>query len=104
MSYLWQVIGIAGTPDKCNLVKRLGADECVNYRSESFKEDLIRATDGYIDAYFGIPPTCAAILWSIHKADETDNVGGSILDLLLTRMKRFGRIAVWYAFPFSLIP
>lgn len=64
MSYLWQVTGIAGTPDKCNLVKRLGADECVNYRSESFKEDLIRATDGYVDAYFGIPPTRPVQLYS----------------------------------------
>ena len=56
MANLWQVIGIAGSPDKCNLVKRLGAAECVNYRSKSFQEDLIRATDGYVDAYFGIPP------------------------------------------------
>lgn len=92
-----QVIGIAGTPDKCSLVKRLGADECVNYRSDSFEEDLIRATEGDVDAYFGIP--LFASLYRL-KADDIDNVGGSILDLLLTRMKRFGRIAAWYVFPF----
>ena len=30
-------------------------------------------------------------------SDLIDNVGGDILDLMLTRMKRHGRIAVWYA-------
>lgn len=69
-----RVIGIAGTDDKCAWVKALGAEECVNYRSESFEEDLIKATEGYVEVYF-------------------DNVGGTILDLMLTRLKRFGRIA-----------
>lgn len=47
---------------------------CLNYKKPSFKEDLIKATDAYAEVYF-------------------DNVGGEILDLMLTRMKRGGRIA-----------
>ncbi|EYE92054.1 MDR family NADP-dependent oxidoreductase [Aspergillus ruber CBS 135680] len=69
-----RVIGIAGTDEKCKWVRSLGAEECVNYRSESFEEDLFKATEGYVEVYF-------------------DNVGGTILDLMLTRLKRFGRIA-----------
>lgn len=69
-----KVIGIAGTDDKCKWVESLGADSCLNYKSPSFKEDLIKATEGYVEVYF-------------------DNVGGEILDLMLGRMKKFGRIA-----------
>lgn len=50
-----QVIGIAGTDNKCAWVKALGAKECVNYRSGSFGEDLIKATEGYVEVYFGMP-------------------------------------------------
>lgn len=69
-----KVIGIAGGEKKCRWVESLGADVCVDYKSPSFKEDLIKATEGYVEVYF-------------------DNVGGEILDLMLTRMKRHGRIA-----------
>jgi NADPH-dependent curcumin reductase CurA len=69
-----RVIGIAGGEKKCRWVESLGADICVDYKSPSFKEDLIKATDGFVEVYF-------------------DNVGGEILDLMLTRIKRFGRIA-----------
>jgi NADPH-dependent curcumin reductase CurA len=69
-----RVIGIAGGDKKCRWVESLGADVCVDYKSPSFKEDLIKATDGFAEVYF-------------------DNVGGEILDLMLTRMKRYGRIA-----------
>jgi NADPH-dependent curcumin reductase CurA len=69
-----RVIGIAGGSKKCEWVRSLGADVCVDYRSPSFKEDLLAATEGFVEVYF-------------------DNVGGEILDLMLTRMKRFGRIA-----------
>ncbi|EXJ93069.1 hypothetical protein A1O3_01625 [Capronia epimyces CBS 606.96] len=66
-----QVIGIAGTDDKCRWVESLGADICLNYRSATFEEDLVKATDGFVDLYF-------------------DNVGGHILDLMLARLKRNG--------------
>ncbi|KAL4921470.1 hypothetical protein BDW62DRAFT_219568 [Aspergillus aurantiobrunneus] len=70
-----RVIGIAGTDDKCRWVEKLGADVCVNYKKDSFEKDLAKETEGFVDVYF-------------------DNVGGDILDLLLTRMKRHGRIAL----------
>ncbi|EUC35787.1 hypothetical protein COCCADRAFT_90009 [Bipolaris zeicola 26-R-13] len=69
-----RVIGIAGGAQKCKWVESLGADACVDYRSPSFKQDLRAATEGYVDVYF-------------------DNVGGDILSLMLTRMKKFGRVA-----------
>ncbi|KAL5343544.1 hypothetical protein BJX70DRAFT_407243 [Aspergillus crustosus] len=69
-----RVIGIAGTDEKCRWVEKLGADVCINYKKDSFEQDLIKETEGFVEVYF-------------------DNVGGSILDLMLTRMKRDGRIA-----------
>jgi NADPH-dependent curcumin reductase CurA len=69
-----KVIGIAGGQKKCDWVKSLGADVCVDYKSSTFVEDLKAATDGFVEVFF-------------------DGVGGEILDLMLTRMKRDGRIA-----------
>jgi NADPH-dependent curcumin reductase CurA len=69
-----RVIGIAGGEKKCKWVESLGADICIDYKSASFVEDLKKATEGYVEVYF-------------------DNVGGEILDLMLTRIKRFGRVA-----------
>lgn len=69
-----KVIGIAGSADKCKWVETLGADVCLNYKESTFKQNLIKATDGYVEVYF-------------------DNVGGEILDLMFTRMKKGGRIA-----------
>ncbi|OCK77177.1 NAD(P)-binding protein [Lepidopterella palustris CBS 459.81] len=69
-----KVIGIAGSDEKCRWVESLGADICVNYKSQSFKKDLMKATDGFVEVYY-------------------DNVGGEILDLMLTRLKRYGRVA-----------
>ena len=68
-----QVIGIAGSDEKCKWVESLGADKCFNYKSKTFYDDLKQATDGFIDVYF-------------------DNVGGEQLDFMLTRMVRFGRV------------
>ncbi|KAK4560699.1 quinone oxidoreductase [Recurvomyces mirabilis] len=71
-----KVIGIAGSADKCRWVEGLGADLCLNYKSESFAEDLKKATsgpDGFANVYY-------------------DNVGGEILDLMFTRMARHGRV------------
>ncbi|KAJ5728537.1 hypothetical protein N7493_004867 [Penicillium malachiteum] len=69
-----KVIGIAGTDEKCRWVEKLGADVCVNYKSPSFKEDLTKETEGFVEIYF-------------------DNVGGEILDFMLTRLAKFGRVA-----------
>lgn len=69
-----KVIGIAGSDDKCKWVESLGADVCLNYKAQEFRKQLRAATEGYVEVYY-------------------DNVGGSILDLMLTRMKKHGRIA-----------
>jgi NADPH-dependent curcumin reductase CurA len=69
-----KVIGIAGGANKCKWVESLGADVCIDYKSASFETDLKKATEGFVQVYF-------------------DNVGGDILDLMLTRMARHGRIA-----------
>lgn len=69
-----RVIGIAGNDEKCQWVESLGADKCLNYKKPEFKSELAKATEGYVDVYF-------------------DNVGGEILDLMLRRMARYGRIA-----------
>ncbi|KAF2795588.1 NAD(P)-binding protein [Melanomma pulvis-pyrius CBS 109.77] len=69
-----RIIGIAGGEKKCRWVESLGADMCVDYKSPTFKEDLWKATEGFVEVYF-------------------DNVGGEILQLMLARMKRFGRIS-----------
>ena len=54
-------------------METLGADVCINYKKDSFEQDLIKATPEYASVYF-------------------DTVGGEVLDLMLTRMARFGRI------------
>jgi len=69
-----RVIGIAGGPNKCAWVESLGADICLDYRAPDFEKKLIDATDGYVEVYL-------------------DLVGGEILNLMLTRMKRWGKIA-----------
>lgn len=69
-----RVIGMAGEASKCKWVESLGADICLNYKASDFKQKLKEETEGYVEVYF-------------------DNVGGDILDLMLTRMKRHGRVA-----------
>ena len=69
-----RVIGMAGEDSKCRWVERLGADVCLNYKDSDFTEKLNKETEGYVEVYF-------------------DNVGGDILDLMLTRVKRHGRVA-----------
>ncbi|KAK7747793.1 quinone oxidoreductase [Diatrype stigma] len=72
-----RVVGIAGSEEKCAWVRdHLGAHACVNYKSATFEADLAAATPGAaVDVYF-------------------DNVGGAVLDAVLTRMKRHGTVAV----------
>jgi len=75
-----RVVGIAGGPDKCKYaMDELGFDACIDYKLHKDAGTLSKALkdacpDG-IDGYF-------------------ENVGGMILDAVLTRMNAFGRIAV----------
>ncbi|KAL4876326.1 hypothetical protein BJY04DRAFT_231665 [Aspergillus karnatakaensis] len=70
-----RVIGIAGSDEKCRWVEKLGADVCINYKKDGFEQDLVRETEGGVDVFF-------------------DNVGGSLMELMIPRMKTFGRIAL----------
>ena len=75
-----RTVGIAGGPDKCKYaVDELGFDACIDYKlhkdAASLSKALKEACPNGIDGYF-------------------ENVGGMILDAVLTRMNAFGRIAV----------
>ncbi|KAI9151915.1 Prostaglandin reductase 1 [Paramyrothecium foliicola] len=71
-----RVVGIAGGAEKCNWVRdHLGAHACVDYKSPTFVKDLKAATPDEVDVFF-------------------DNVGGPVLDSVLTRMKRYGTIVI----------
>jgi NADPH-dependent curcumin reductase len=75
-----RAVGIAGGPDKCRyVVDELGFDACVDYKAhreaKAFYLALKEATPDGIDGHF-------------------ENVGGMILDAVLSRMNAFGRIAL----------
>ncbi|MBP6308055.1 MAG: NADP-dependent oxidoreductase [Burkholderiaceae bacterium] len=75
-----RVVGIAGGPDKCTYaVDELGYDACIDYKvhadAASLSKALKDACPAGIDGYF-------------------ENVGGMVLDAVLTRMNAFGRIAL----------
>ncbi len=71
-----RVVGIAGGPDKCRyLEQELGFDAAVDYRADDFAAQLKAACPKGIDVYF-------------------DNVGGDILDLVLTRINVRARIVI----------
>ena len=70
------VIGIAGGPEKCNyIVKDLGFDAAIDYKSEDVRKALQQHCPKGIDVYF-------------------DNVGGDILDAALTQLARGARIVI----------
>ena len=75
-----RAVGIAGGPEKCRYaVEELGFDACIDYKLHQNAASLSKALkevcpDG-IDGYF-------------------ENVGGMVLDAVLSRMNAFGRIAV----------
>lgn len=75
-----RVVGIAGGPDKCKYaVDELGFDACIDYKlhqdAASLSKALKEACPQGIDGHF-------------------ENVGGMVLDAVLTRMNAFGRIAL----------
>lgn len=75
-----RVVGIAGGPDKCKYATdELGFDVCIDYKQHSNAASLSAAVKDAcpkgVDGYF-------------------ENVGGMVLDAVLSRMNAFGRIAV----------
>ncbi len=71
-----RVVGIAGGEEKCRLVtEEFGFDACVDYRSGDLRAALREHTPDGVDVYF-------------------DNVGGEILDLVLTRLRLGARVVL----------
>jgi NADPH-dependent curcumin reductase len=71
-----RVIGIAGGPDKCRtVVEEFGFDACIDYREGPVRRPLRELAPGGVDVYF-------------------DNVGGEILDDVLTRLARGARVVI----------
>jgi len=71
-----RVVGIAGGADKCRyLVEELGFDAAIDYKSEDVAAALLKHCPKGVDVYF-------------------DNVGGDILDAVLTRLARGARIVI----------
>jgi NADPH-dependent curcumin reductase CurA len=71
-----RVIGIAGGPDKCRaVVEEFGFDAAIDYRAGNVRKALREHAPRGVDVYF-------------------DNVGGEILDDVLTRLARGARIII----------
>jgi NADPH-dependent curcumin reductase CurA len=71
-----RAVGIAGGQAKCDyVVGSLGFDACIDYKGGSVKDGLKQHCPKGVDVYF-------------------DNVGGDILDTVLTRLNRKARIVI----------
>ena len=69
------VIGSAGGPEKCALVRELGADAAIDYRKGDLQAQIKAAAPNGIDIYF-------------------DNVGGDHLDAALGNAATFARFVI----------
>ena len=71
-----RVVGIAGGKEKCDyVVNTLNFDACIDYKSEDVQKALKTHCPNGVDIYF-------------------DNVGGEILDAVLTRINLRARIVI----------
>lgn len=71
-----RVVGIAGGADKCRyVVESLGFDECIDYKEGALRKRLAEACPAGVDVFF-------------------DNVGGEILDTVLTLINKKARIVI----------
>jgi NADPH-dependent curcumin reductase CurA len=71
-----RVVGIAGGKEKCDfVVNELGFDACIDYKNSAVKDGLKEHCPNGVDVYF-------------------DNVGGDILDTVLTRINLRARIVI----------
>ena len=86
-----KVIAIAGTDDKCKwLEDDLGVDKALNYKSPAFVNDF-KESVGYLDVYFDNGRQLS-FPFVFPFTEKFRLVGGEILDLCLTRLKKFARI------------
>ena len=71
-----RVVGIAGGQEKCDfVVNELGFDACIDYKNSNVRDGLKEHCPQGVDIYF-------------------DNVGGEILDTVLTRINLKARIVI----------
>jgi hypothetical protein len=71
-----RAVGIAGGAEKCGyIVKDLGFDAAIDYKTEDVRKALQKHCPKGVDVYF-------------------DNVGGEILDSVLTQLARGARVAI----------
>lgn len=71
-----RVVGIAGSAEKCAwVVDELGFDACIDYKTEDVRSRLKELCPSGVDVFF-------------------DNVGGELLDTVLTRIARKGRVVL----------
>jgi len=71
-----KVVGIAGGPEKCaEVVEKYGFDECLDYREDRLRQRIRAACPDGVDLYF-------------------DNVGGEILDAVLTNIALHARVVL----------
>ena len=69
-----KVFGIAGGSEKCqHVVDTLGFDACIDYKADSFADDLAKAVPDGIDIYF-------------------ENVGGAVFDAVMPLLNPSARI------------
>jgi NADPH-dependent curcumin reductase CurA len=71
-----RAVGLAGSPEKCEyVVKELGFDACINYKTEDVRAALRKHCPTGINVYF-------------------DNVGGPLLDTALAQLARGARVVL----------
>jgi hypothetical protein len=70
-----RVVGLAGGADKCAYLRSIGFDAAIDYKHEDVKAALKQHCPKGVDVYF-------------------DNVGGEILDIVLTQLAMHARIVI----------
>jgi NADPH-dependent curcumin reductase CurA len=70
-----RAVGIAGGADKCDYLRSIGFDAAIDYKHEDVRAGLKQHCPKGVDVYF-------------------DNVGGEILDIVLTQLAMHARIVI----------
>jgi hypothetical protein len=85
-----RIIAITCTDDKCKWLE-LGVDKALNYKSPTFVNDF-KESVGYLDVYIDNSRRLPYFLVCTHG--EFRFVGDEILELCLTRLKKYARIVI----------